>query len=95
MKQELMKTQAFGQMTGTGFSKGDDLTLEAKTMLNRDKFFSIFSDARPSRFEIDYPHFETPIKVGDYTVEFKPDGVQVGCTFVDKKTILDIAAKLK
>jgi hypothetical protein len=35
-----------------------------------------------------------PIKVGDYTVEFKEGGVQVGCTFVPTATVNAIHEKL-
>jgi hypothetical protein len=35
------------------------------------------------------------IRVGDYKVVFKDNGIQVGCTFVDKETILKIAEKFK
>lgn len=39
--------------------------------------------------------FDSPIKIENHIVAFKPDGVQVGCTFVSKETILKIAERLK
>lgn len=35
-----------------------------------------------------------PIIIGEHEVEFKDDGVKVGCTFVDKKTVKKIYKKL-
>jgi hypothetical protein len=35
-----------------------------------------------------------PLKIGEYTAEFKDNGVQVGCTFVDKETVRAIYERL-
>ena len=38
---------------------------------------------------------EKPILIGSNTVEFKKDGVQVGCTFVPAETVRLIASRLE
>jgi hypothetical protein len=38
---------------------------------------------------------EPAVRVGNHDVEFKDNGVQVGCTFVPKETVLEIAKRLQ
>lgn len=44
-------------------------------------------------FTTDYYKFKKPLMINDYEVEFKVDGIQVGCQFVYKDVIKKIAEK--
>lgn len=36
---------------------------------------------------------DPPIEIGEYTAELRPDGVQVGCTFVPWSTVEELLAR--
>lgn len=70
-------------------------------MLNRvakDEFLCSQLDEALSNNSINWETWEPgppPITIGEHKVEFRNNGVQVGCTFVDRDTILKIADRIK